>query len=83
MEWVRKNEQNRLPKQHRKFFKRCRNLLMKPMENLSEDEKNRLALMLNMAPRLADAYRVKNDFIRSSSSKKGRKRLTEGYSLRR
>ena len=80
MERVRKNEQNRLSKQHRKYFKRCRNLLMKPMGNLSEDEKNRLALMFNMAPRLADAYRIKNDFltvIRSSSSQEGRKRLTE------
>lgn len=80
MERVRKNEQNRLSERHRKYFKKSRNLLMKPMENLSEDEKNRLALMFNMAPRLADAYRIKNDFlavIRSSSSQEGRKRLTE------
>ena len=34
MERVRKNEQNRLSKKHRKYFKRCRNLLMKTRGNL-------------------------------------------------
>ena len=51
---------------------------MKPMHKLSEEEMNRLALMFEIAPRLADAYRIKNDFltvIRTNSSELGKKRL--------
>lgn len=59
MEKVRKDEQNKLPKQHRIYFKKSRNLLMKRMEKLTPEEMDRLALMFEIAPRLADAYRVK------------------------
>ena len=78
MERVRKNEQNKLSERFRKYFKKSRYLLMKPMENLSEDEMNSLALMFEIAPRLADAYSLKNDFlkvIRSESSETGRQAL--------
>ena len=80
MERVRKNEQNKLPKRHRKYFKKSRHLLMKPMEKLTDDEMYQLALMFEIAPRLADAYRIKNDFlsvIRSKSAAEGRKALTD------
>ena len=80
MEKVRKNEQYKLPKQHRIYFKKSRNLLMKPMEKLKPEEMDRLALMFEIAPRLADAYRVKNDFltvIRSKSSAEGKPRLVD------
>ena len=80
MERVRKNEQNKLPDRYRRYFKRSRALLMKPMEKLTEDEMDRLALMFEIAPRLADAYRVKNDFltvIRSGSSAEGNLRLAD------
>ena len=80
MEKVRKNEQNKLPKQHRIYFKKSRNLLMKPMKKLKPEEMDRLALMFEIAPRLADAYRVKNDFltvIRSKSSAEGKPRLVD------
>ena len=69
MEKVRKNEQNKLPKQHRIYFKKSRNLLMKRMEKLTPEEMDRLALMFEIAPRLADAYRVKNDFLTVIRSK--------------
>lgn len=75
MERVRKTEQNNLSDKFRKYFKRSRYLLMKPMEKLKEDEMHRLALMFEIAPRLADAYRLKNDFLRvmrSSSSATGK-----------
>ena len=78
MENVRKNEQKLLSKEFRKYFKRSRSLLMKPMEKLTEWEMERLALMFEIAPRLADAYRVRNEFlfvIRSESSEIGRPRL--------
>ena len=80
MERVRKNEQNKLPKRHRKYFKRSRHLLMKPMEKLTDDEIYQLALMFEIAPRLADAYRIKNEFlsvIRSKSATEGKRALAD------
>lgn len=80
MERVRKNEQNRLSERFRKYFKKSRYLLMKPMEKLSDEEMDKLALMFEIAPRLADAYRLKNEFlnvIRSDSSKTGKPKLVD------
>ena len=80
MERVRKNEQNKLPKRHRKYFKKSRHLLMKPIEKLSGDEMCQLALMFEIAPRLADAYRIKNNFlsvIRSKSAVEGKRALAD------
>ena len=80
MERVRKNEQKRLSDQFRKYFKRSKYLLSKKREKLNEEEMNRLALMFEIAPRLADAYRIKNEFIevmRSSSSAIGKPRLID------
>ena len=51
---------------------------MKPMEKLTDAESSRLAIMFEIAPRFADAYRVKNDFltaIRSKSSAERKQRL--------
>lgn len=80
MERVRKNEQNKLSSRFRKYFKKSRCLLMKPMEKLSAEEMERLALMFEIAPRLADAYRLKNEFldvIRSKSSVEGKPKLID------
>ena len=80
MDKVRKNEQSKLPKQHRIYFKKSRNLLMKRMEKLTPEEMDRLALMFEIAPRLADAYRIKNDFlsvIRSQSSAERKPRFVD------
>ncbi|MBC5717847.1 transposase [Flintibacter faecis] len=80
MERVRKNEQKRLSSRFRKYFKKSRCLLMKPMEKLSTEEMERLALMFEIAPRLADAYRLKNEFldgIRSKSSVEGKPKLID------
>ena len=80
MEKVRKNEQNKLSAHFRKYFKKSRNLLLKRTENLSDEEIDRLSLMFEIAPRLADAYRIKNDFlavIRSKSSLEGKQKLVE------
>ncbi len=80
MERVRKNEQNKLPERHRKYFKKSRYLLMKQTEKLTDDEMDRLALIFEIAPRLADAYRVKNEFltvIRSKSSSEGKMKLAD------
>ena len=80
MERVRKNEQSKLSDRFLKYFKKSRYLLMKPMEKLSEEEMDKLALMFEIAPRLADAYRLKNEFlkvIRSDSSKTGKPKLVD------
>lgn len=80
MENVRKNEQKRLSQKFRKHFKRSRSLLMKKPNKLTEEEMHRLAFMFETAPRLADAYRLKNEFLavmRSGSSAEGRQRLAD------
>ena len=80
MEKVRKNEQSKLSTRFRKYFKKSRYLLMKPREKLTDEEMNRLSLMFDIAPKLADAYRVKNEFlavIRSKSSAEGKQRLVD------
>ena len=80
MEKVRKNEQNKLSKRFRKYFKKSKHLLSKRIENLTLEEMDCLALMFEIAPRLADAYRIKNDFlsvIRSKSSAEGKQRLVD------
>ena len=80
MENVRKNEQKKLPKRYRIYFKKSRYLLNKKKENLTEEDMLRLALMFEIAPRLADAYRIKNEFIdimRSESFDKGKQKLTD------
>ena len=80
MERVRKNEQNKLSSRFRKYFKKSRCLLMKPMVKLSNEEMDRLALMFEIAPRLADAYRLKNEFldvIRTKSSAEGKTKLID------
>ena len=80
MEKVRKNEQSKLSTRFRKYFKRSKNLLMKRPEKLTGNEMDRLSLMFEIAPRLADAYRIKNEFlavIRAKSSTEGKKRLVD------
>ena len=80
MERVRKNEQNKLSERFRKYFKHSKHLLMKRPEKLSAEEMDRLSLMFEIAPRLADAYRVKNEFltvIRSKSSLEGKQKLID------
>ena len=80
MERVRKTEQNKLSKRLRKYFKKSRSLLSKSIEKLTEEEMNRLSLMFEIAPRLADAYRLKNEFlsvIRTKSSAYRKQKLLD------
>lgn len=64
MERVRKNEQKKLSARFRRYFKKSRFLLNKSPNKLTEDDMNRLALMFEISPRLADAYRLKCEFLR-------------------
>lgn len=63
MEAVRKKEQANLPRKFRLYFKRSKWLLNKPFSKLTEEEMDRLALMFEISPRLADAYDLKNRFL--------------------
>lgn len=80
MERVRKNEQKKLSSNFRKYFKKSRYLLCKSLDKLSDEEKDQLTLMFQISSRLADAYRLKNEFLmvmRTSSSAVGKKRLLD------
>ena len=77
---VRKNEKNKLSTRFRKYFKMSKRWLMKPTGKLTEAEMNQLSLMFEIAPRLADAYRIKNDFlsvIRSKPAVVGKRKLSD------
>ncbi len=63
MERVRKNKQNNLSAKFRKYFKRSRYLLTRPLDARKPEEISALALMFEISPRLADAYRSKNEFL--------------------
>lgn len=80
MENVRKNEQKLLPARFRRYFKRSRYLLSKPLDKLKDDEMNALALLFEISPRLATAYRLKNSFLdvmHAPDSGEGSKRLCD------
>lgn len=80
MEKVRKNEQKKLSHKFRKYFKRSKYLLNKKQQNMTDDDMNRLALMFEISPRLAKAYRLKNEFLEvmnSEDSINGKNRLSE------
>ena len=80
MERVRKNEQNKLSIRFRKYFKKSKYLLSKKPEKLTDEEMDKLSIIFEIAPRLADAYRLKNEFltvIRTKSSAKGKHKLAD------
>ena len=80
MERVRKNEQSKLSDRFRKYFKKSRYLLARPLEKLKDEEMDKLSLMFEISPRLADAYRLKNEFlsiVRSESSAVGKQKLLD------
>ena len=75
MENVRKAEQKKFSVKFRLYFKHSKRLLMKKPESLTEQDMEQLALMFDIAPRLADAYRVTHHFLsvmHSASSEEGR-----------
>ncbi len=63
MENVRKTEQKTLSKKFRRYFKRSKYLLNKPLAKLTKEDMHHLSLMFEISPRLADAYKLKNYFL--------------------
>lgn len=63
MENVRKNVQKKLSPEWRKFFKRSRYLLNKNPKKMTDEERDRLRVLLGISSELEYAYELKNQFI--------------------
>lgn len=66
---VRKEEQKKLDKSLRKYFKRSRSLLLKRFELLSEEQKQQVNVMLYYSPKLSRAHWFKETFLKILLSK--------------
>ena len=63
LERVRKEVQKHLPAEWRKFCKQSKALLNKPPHKLTEEEREKLRIILGLSTRLEQAYYLKNDFL--------------------
>lgn len=63
-EAVRKQEQQKFSKSHRKYFKKSRQLLIKKFEYLSDEQKQQVNIMLYASPTLSTAHFYKEDFLK-------------------
>lgn len=78
IENVRRNVQKNLPDHTRKYFKRSRKLLLKPMANLTDEQKDKVSLMLSFSEKLCNAYLLKeyfHSFMNSDNSISAKERL--------
>lgn len=63
-ERVRKEEQKKFSKSHRKYFKKSRKLLLKRFDELTDEQKQQVNIMLYASPTLSTAHFYKEDFLR-------------------
>lgn len=63
-EAVRKEEQKKFSKSHRRYFKKSRQLLIKRFDKLSNEQKQQVNIMLYTSPVLSSAYFYKEDFLK-------------------
>ena len=78
MENVRKRVQKKLSEKFRKFFKHSRRLMYRNPRLLTDEERNKLSLMFEIAPELGRAYYLRNKFLsvmHSKDSWEGKKKL--------
>ncbi len=78
MENVRKRVQKSLSPEWRKFFKHSRYLLNKTKSKLTDEELDKLRVILGISRELEYAYELKNDFLalmHARNSEIGRKRI--------
>ena len=68
-EAVRKQEQKRFSKTHRRYFKKSRQLLIKRFDYLSDEQKQQVNIMLYASPTLSTAHFYKEDFLKILDSK--------------
>ena len=65
-EAVRKQEQKKFSKSHRRYFKKSRQLLIKRFNFLSDEQEQQVNIMLYASPTLSTAYFFKEDFLKKS-----------------
>ncbi|MBQ1402080.1 MAG: ISL3 family transposase [Oscillospiraceae bacterium] len=63
LERVRKEVQKHLPSEWRRFCKHSKALLNKPPQKLTDEEWQKLRIILGLSTRLEQAYYLKNDFL--------------------
>jgi transposase len=63
-ERVRKEEQKKFSKSHRKYFKKSRKLLLKRFDELTDEQKQQVNIMLYASPTLSIAHFYKEDFLK-------------------
>ena len=63
-EAVRKQEQKKFSKSHRRYFKQSRQLLLKRFDLLSDEQKQQVNVMLYTSPTLSTAHFYKEDFLK-------------------
>ncbi len=63
-EAVRKQEQKKFSKSHRRYFKQSRKLLLKRFDLLSDEQKQQVNVMLFTSPTLSTAHFYKEDFLK-------------------
>lgn len=82
-EAIRKQEQKKLSKSHRLYFKRSKSLLTKRFEFLSDDEKRQVNVMLYASPTLSSAHYLKEAFLKilDCEDKASAKKLLSGWIL--
>ena len=63
LERVRKEVQKHLSAEWRRFCKHSKTLLNKPPQKLTDEEREKLRIILGLSTRLEQAYYLKNDFL--------------------
>ena len=63
-ESVRKQEQKKFSKSHRRYFKKSRKLLLKRFDSLNDEQKQQINVMLYTSPTLSTAYFYKESFLK-------------------
>ena len=63
-ESVRKEEQKKFSKSHCRYFKNSRKLLLKRFDDLNDEQKQQVNIMLYTSPNLCTAHFYKEDFLK-------------------
>ncbi len=71
---VRKEEQKKFSKTHRRYFKRSRALLIKRFDELTDEQKQQVNVMLYISPNLSRAHWYKESFLKILDNPDGQSR---------
>ncbi|NLZ53755.1 MAG: ISL3 family transposase [Thermoanaerobacteraceae bacterium] len=79
---IRREEQHKFSKERRRYFKRSKKLLWARFHNLSEENQQAVEVMLNLSPRLKEAFLLKEkflEFVDASNFDDAKKKLKDWY----